>query len=84
MNVKQLIMEEFERPWSVQGYHIYQEVWTAEVGEELVCEREPHNFHYCYQYWLEKLLAMESTVTRVFGIRQAILWLEVCPDRHDG
>lgn len=25
-----------------------QEVWTAAVVEELVCEREPHNSHNCY------------------------------------
>ena len=33
-------MEEFEKPCCIQGYHIYQEVWAAAVGEELVCERE--------------------------------------------
>ena len=65
VNVKQLIMEEFERSCCIRGYHIYQEVWTAAVGEELVCEREPHNSQDCYQYWLEQSLAMESTATRV-------------------
>ena len=38
-------MEEFERPCCIRGYHVYQAVWTAAVGEELVCEREPHNSH---------------------------------------
>ena len=44
VNVKQLIMEEFERPCCIRGYHIYHEVWTVAVGEELVV-REPHNSH---------------------------------------
>ena len=72
VNVKQLIMEEFERPCCIRGYHIYQEVWTAAVGEELVCERKPHNSHRRYavavkrigtscEFWLEQSLAMEST-----------------------
>ena len=37
--------EEFQRPCCIRGYHIYQEVWTAAVGEELICERETHNSH---------------------------------------
>ena len=55
MDVKQLIMEEFERPCYIRGYHIYQEVWTAAVGEELVCEREPHNSHHCYSVALKRM-----------------------------
>lgn len=27
----------------IQGYHIYKEVWDAEVDEELLCEREVGN-----------------------------------------
>ena len=38
-------MDEFERPCCIRGYHVYQEVWVAAVGEELVCEREPDNSH---------------------------------------
>ena len=49
----------------IRGYHIYQEVWMAAVGEVIFYEREPHNSHDCYQYWLEQLLAKESTATRV-------------------
>ena len=37
MSVNQLVMEEFERPCCIRGYHVYQELWTAAVGEELVC-----------------------------------------------
>ena len=32
-----------QRPCCIRGYHIYQEVWAAAIGEELVCERKPHN-----------------------------------------
>ena len=39
MSVNQLVMEEFERLCCIQDYHVYQEIWTAAVGEELVCER---------------------------------------------
>ena len=38
-----LSMEEFKKPCNNRGYHIYQEVWAAAVGEELVCERETDN-----------------------------------------
>ena len=27
----------------IQGYHVYKEVWNAEVNEELRCEREVGN-----------------------------------------
>ena len=27
----------------VQGYHIYKDIWTAMIGEDLLCEREPFN-----------------------------------------
>lgn len=27
----------------VRGYHVYQEVWTPVIGEELVCRREMGN-----------------------------------------
>ncbi len=36
-------MEEYERACCVRGYHIYQAIWTAAVGEVLACEREPRN-----------------------------------------
>ena len=29
----------------VRGYHVYQEVWVAAVGEELSCVRESENHH---------------------------------------
>ena len=30
-------------PCCVRGYHVYQAIWTAAIGEELLCEREPTN-----------------------------------------
>ena len=54
VNVKQLIMEEFERPCCIRGYHIYQEVWTA--GVALVSNS-----------LREQSVAMESTATRVYS-----------------
>ena len=37
-------MEEYEILNCVRGYHEYQRIWTATMGEELRCERErPQN-----------------------------------------
>ena len=58
VNVKQLIMEEFERPCCIRGYHIYQEVWTA--GVSCSCLWWPSR----PQYWLEQSVAMELTAAR--------------------
>ena len=35
--------EEFEISSSVRGYHVYKHIWTALIGEELPCSREPNN-----------------------------------------
>ena len=32
----------------VRGYHVYKDVWTATIGEELVCRRERGNAHDIY------------------------------------
>ena len=32
----------------VRGYHKYKDIWEAEVGENLVCERETGNVHDLY------------------------------------
>ena len=42
-NVCEITMETFERELCVRGYHVYQRIWTAAVGEVLHCEREPTN-----------------------------------------
>ena len=36
-------MGEYERDCCVRGYHVYQEIWEAAVGEMLACERQPRN-----------------------------------------
>ena len=38
VNVKQLIMEEFERPFCIRGYHIYQEVYGRQAFLALVSD----------------------------------------------
>ena len=35
--------EELEVSSCVHGYHVYQDIWTPAVGEELDCIREPTN-----------------------------------------
>ena len=35
--------EEFEIPSCVRGYHIYEHIWVAAIGEGLDCAREPYN-----------------------------------------
>ena len=30
-------------PCCVRGYHVYKEIWTAVIGETLLCTREPDN-----------------------------------------
>ena len=34
---------EKEMACCVRGYHIYKHIWTAAIGEVLVCSREPTN-----------------------------------------
>lgn len=35
--------EEYTIQSCVRGYHVYQEVWTASEGDELICVRQPTN-----------------------------------------
>lgn len=41
-------MAELERDCCIRGYHIYESVWHAAVGESLSCVREPTNEHDLY------------------------------------
>ena len=34
-------MEEIKVLPCIRSYHVYKDVWTAAVGETLVCQREP-------------------------------------------
>ena len=36
-------VEESQRPRRIRSYHTYSAMWEAATGEELACEREPHN-----------------------------------------
>ena len=33
----------YEEDSCIRGYHLYQAIWTAVVGECLVCQRKPLN-----------------------------------------
>ena len=37
-------VSEFVFEAMVRGYHVYREIWTAAVGEELSCVRETGNY----------------------------------------
>ena len=36
-------MESWQEELCIRGYHIYQELWAAAVGEDLTCQRERGN-----------------------------------------
>ena len=36
-------MEELRRESCIHGHHIYKEIWNPCLGEDLQCERDPHN-----------------------------------------
>ena len=36
-------MDSSERSCCVHGYHVYERIWNATIGEELLCEREMDN-----------------------------------------
>ena len=36
-------MDSCEKSCCVCGYHIYERIWNAAIGEELLCERELDN-----------------------------------------
>ena len=36
-------MPTFQVEAMVRGYHVYEEIWDASIGEELLCAREPTN-----------------------------------------
>ena len=38
-------MSSLEIPLMIRGYHEYQRIWSAAVGEELPCSREFGNVH---------------------------------------
>jgi hypothetical protein len=36
-------MPTLQRHLCIRGYHIYNDIWTAVIGEELICQRELTN-----------------------------------------
>ena len=36
-------MDTFSIEAMVRGYHVYQGIWDADLGEQLPCQREPMN-----------------------------------------
>ena len=45
---------EYGRDLCVRGYHVYEAIWRAVVGETLACEREPRNVHDRYAVAVKK------------------------------
>ena len=35
----------FSKDSVVRGHHVYKQVWTPEIGEELLVKKEPGNLH---------------------------------------
>ena len=54
----EITMETFERELCVRGYHVYQRIWTAAVGEVLHCEREPTNSRDRYAVAVKNIRAL--------------------------
>ena len=38
------VMSSFSIESMVRGYHVYSDIWSASLDEELVCAREPDNY----------------------------------------
>ena len=61
----EITIETFERELCVRGYHVYQRIWTAAVGEALHCEREPTNSRDRYAVAVKIFRALASPRFRV-------------------
>ena len=46
----ELIKMSYEEESWIHGYHLYQNIWTIEVGNSLIYEREPSNSSDRYVY----------------------------------
>ena len=57
-HVKRLItVTSFTISLMIQGYHVYREVWHAEVDDELQCEREVGNHSDTFAVAVKKVTA---------------------------
>ena len=61
----------------IRKYGQQQYVWATFLAL-VVCSSLQRRLH----DWLEQSLVMESSVTRAFGVKKAILWLKVSQDQH--
>ena len=61
----------------IRKYQQQQYVWATFLAL-VVCSSLRRRL----RNWLEQSLAMESTATRAFGARKAILWLKVSQEQH--
>ena len=72
----EITMETFERELCVRGYHVYQRIWTAAVGEVLHCEREPTNSRNRYAVAVKKdeiaIGHLPRKVSRVCSLQRSL------------
>ena len=48
----------------VRGYHVYKDVWSAALGEQLSCQREPTNTRYPFTVAVVRSLVTVSHIPR--------------------
>ena len=64
--------DKYERDLCVCGYHIYEAIWWAVVGETLACKKEPQNIHDRYALAVKKdgnmIGHLPKIVSRVYSL----------------
>ena len=69
----------------VRGHHVYKEVWTPLVGEELDLEREHGNSYDHYATTVKWLLGMfPENSLKIFGVSGGEIECEVTGRRRKG
>ena len=63
-----------------EKYHVYQSLWTAEVGENLVCKQESSNSRDRYAVIITK---GEMTACRIAGVKISARQLAVGFEKED-
>ena len=53
----------FEKWSCVRGYHVYEDMWAAPIGEKLVCKREMNTRHDIYVFTVVKGEVVMGTLT---------------------
>ena len=67
MASSQPLQYEFERESVVRGHHIYKDVWTPQLNEELQLQREPGNEHDRHAVAVVKSSTMVGHVPRTIS-----------------